>query len=220
MLRELRLGKTCEAVRRWRSRSIYHVAAAGVLFGASQAALVLLYCVAAPASRPWANWVAFVVATAALPVLWETAVAKTGLRQIGFRLPRVLIRESAVALVGAGLLIGYVVLTLHLLGQRLPHSLAWDNAGFFALEWAVVALSEETLYRGVLQRRLSACLGPTAGLLLASAVWAFVGHVRAPVVENLLIRFPAGLVLGLLYARSGSLYPPMLAHWILNMAVA
>ena len=212
---------------------------AGLLFCASQGLLAILYAwsgrlggwrwdsaeplpgpfAVSAASYPWATWTAFLLATAAFPLVWERLMGGAAVSGIGFRAPERPLLAGAWAAACAALLAAYAALALSIFHRAIPHVLAPGNTLFFALQWGFVALGEETLYRGVLQRRLSDALGPLLGILVASAIWAFVGHVRVPPLENLVLRLPAGLLLGILYARSKSLYPPILAHWLLNLAV-
>lgn len=85
--------------------------------------------------------------------------------------------------------------------------------------WFVVAMAEEAWFRGVLQERLEAVAGLPAALAVATTafvLWHGVGGSGA----TLLFRAAAGLGLGLLYRGSRSLVPPIVCHWVLNMALA
>jgi len=171
------------------------------------------------AAYPWATWTAFLLAMAVFPLVWETLVARDNLSGIGFRSPSRPLREVAFAAFSTALFLAAMTVGLRIAKQVLPHTLALGNALFFSIQFGVIAAGEETLYRGVLQRRLSGILSLLPGIVLSSAVWAFVGHMRQPALQNLIIRFPAGLLLGYIYVRSKSLYPGMLAHWLLNVVV-
>jgi len=171
------------------------------------------------AAYPWATWTAFLLAMAVFPLVWETLVARDNLSGIGFRSPSRPLREVVFAAFSTALFLAAMTIGLRIAKQGLPHTLALGNALFFSIQFGVIAAGEETLYRGVLQRRLSGILSLLPGIVLSSAVWAFVGHVRQPALQNLIIRFPVGLLLGYIYVRSKSLYPAMLAHWLLDMAV-
>jgi membrane protease YdiL (CAAX protease family) len=73
------------------------------------------------------------------------------------------------------------------------------------------AVFEELIFRGVLQRALSRLLGNRAGLLVASLVF---GLLHDP--WRLPAAFILGLVLGLIYLRTGSLVLSMVAHFTVN----
>lgn len=88
--------------------------------------------------------------------------------------------------------------------------------------WAVVMLSamllapvlEEILYRGLGQTALLNTLGPAWRwpiLMLVSAGFAVV-HLGAVTWHALPALFLLGMVFGWLYERTGSLWPPILAH--------
>jgi len=137
---------------------------------------------------------------------------------VGFRTPHTPLRAAGETVLASLVSLACLAVGLRILGQSLPHEVTAADALFFVLQWAVVAVGEETLYRGVLQRRLTGATGLGPGILLASGLWAFVGHIRAPAIENMVFRLPQGIILGCLYARSKSLYPPIFAHWALNLA--
>lgn len=78
-----------------------------------------------------------------------------------------------------------------------------------------VALGEELLFRGIIQRELSRLVGPFPGLLLASAMFGVMHmtwHSALEVVYTALV----GLVLGYIYQRTGSLAAPVAAHGVGN----
>ncbi len=98
---------------------------------------------------------------------------------------------------------------------------------FVAVQFVVVALPEEVLFRGYLQGRLDevwaprwrvlgATLGP--GWLLATLLFA-LGHLAIePSPYRLLVFFP-GLLFGWLRARSGGLAAPIVAHALSNVLI-
>ena len=83
---------------------------------------------------------------------------------------------------------------------------------FFCLSPAVL---EEVAFRGLVQHWLTAAIRPMRALLLASALFmALHGSViSAPYL------FAVGMVLGWTKWKTGSLYPPMLIHFLHNWIV-
>ena len=77
---------------------------------------------------------------------------------------------------------------------------------------ATPAVCEELLFRGYLQNRLTASLGPLFGVVLASLVFA-VFHLD---FVHVVAVFPLGLFLGWVTWHSGSLIPAMMAHFVNN----
>jgi uncharacterized protein len=90
----------------------------------------------------------------------------------------------------------------------LPHSQA--DRRLFRLVSLTAGVCEEIFYRGFLAWYLSAWMGPLAAVLMASLIFG-VGHVYlgiAQVPKTALI----GLILAIVVAITGSMYPAMLLH--------
>ena len=82
----------------------------------------------------------------------------------------------------------------------------------------VVALAEETTFRGLLQAGLESISGIYVALPIAVAAF-ILWHGFPHSATTLLFRAAAGLWLGLLYYRSRTLIPPILCHWLMNLAL-
>lgn len=76
----------------------------------------------------------------------------------------------------------------------------------------LVPFSEEVLVRGIGYKALRARLGPRAGIVLTSLVFAFLHQAPAFFVAL----FAVGLILNYLYERTDSLVPSIMAHATLN----
>jgi len=113
--------------------------------------------------------------------------------------------------------------------ERLRHpedgTLWWLS--FVATQFIVVALPEEFLFRGYIQKRLDerwtpswrvlgTTLGP--GWLVASALFALVHLSIAPAPHRLLVFFP-GLLFGWLRSRSDGIVGPLVAHALSNILI-
>lgn len=77
------------------------------------------------------------------------------------------------------------------------------------------AVTEEIAFRGLLQHWLAAAIRPWRALLLASGLF-MVMHFRLASAPYL---FAVGLLLGWSRWKTGSLYPPMLLHFLHNFIV-
>jgi membrane protease YdiL (CAAX protease family) len=77
------------------------------------------------------------------------------------------------------------------------------------------AIGEEIAFRGLLQHWLQVALRPMRAILLAGALFSAIhlNPVSAPIL------FLAGLLLGWVKWKTGSLYPSMLIHFLHNLAV-
>jgi membrane protease YdiL (CAAX protease family) len=95
----------------------------------------------------------------------------------------------------------------------------------FILAWA--GAGEEVFYRGYLQTRLRARLGPVASLVGASGLFAARHYTQVLLAWPHILwgsatmwvaaTFIVGLGVGWLYEWSGSLLPPILCHYLFNL---
>lgn len=152
------------------------------------------------------------------PLVWEKVIRRTDLKQIGFTIPSHLGREI---IYGTTLFLLFVAYSYLILSQQniLP-TFSLYIIIYLSIRWMLVVFGEEILYRGVIQRRLSNICGKYSGLILASVVFAFIGHHKAPLIDNLILRLPFGLILGYVYLRSHSLLIPIGMHWGFNLLFA
>lgn len=91
--------------------------------------------------------------------------------------------------------------------------------GMLAIAWTTAAFGEEILFRGFLQGRLQALFGDRRGAgLMAAGVQALLfglAHAyQGP--TGILVTGLLGLVFGLLFLRSKSLWPLVLAHGLID----
>jgi membrane protease YdiL (CAAX protease family) len=112
-----------------------------------------------------------------------------------------------------GLIIGVVVaaLVIHwrpmrIITEQLMQLVAWET--FRAFDYVLIALmaavGEELLFRGALQ--------PLIGLLPVTVIF---GLLHFTSIAHVILAGMLGLLLGWLYQWSGSLWPPMVAHfWV------
>jgi membrane protease YdiL (CAAX protease family) len=91
--------------------------------------------------------------------------------------------------------------------------------GMLAIAWTTAALGEELLFRGFLQGRLQRLFGErTGGGLMAAGLQAVLfGLVHAyQGPTGILVTGSLGLVFGLAYLRTRSLWPLVLAHGLID----
>jgi len=81
---------------------------------------------------------------------------------------------------------------------------------------AFVALGEELLFRGLLQRDLIKALGLKQGIILTSLLFA-VMHLTWRSIPELIFVFFVGLLLGYVYHKTKSLTAPIVMHGIGNV---
>ena len=132
-----------------------------------------------------------------------------------------------------GLLIGIVVGTLWVLintfDLRFFRGLAARSA--FALRasiyFCIVALSEELLFRGYLQRIAVARLGAVKGIVVSALAFALAHFVKAGLfssqataapLEALILTMVVGLYLGYAAYRTGNIAAPIVIHLFVDLA--
>jgi membrane protease YdiL (CAAX protease family) len=170
------------------------------------------------ADAPWTDCLAFAVGFVGLPLAYEIGWHGRSRSDVGLRHAS---GPALLAALGVALALGaWARGAAWLLGLPVPHTFTPGNAALLGLVWLWVAAAEEVFFRGTLQRRLTSPAGPAVAVACASALFAFVGHLEADPRVNLLVRAPAGVALGLLFLRTRSLLPSILAHWILNLLSA
>jgi membrane protease YdiL (CAAX protease family) len=116
-----------------------------------------------------------------------------------------------------GLVLGIVIFVLithwrplHVVAQHMAVLVAWET--FRTRDYVAVALlaalGEELFFRGALQQLI--------GLVPAAVVF---GLLHATAVAHVILATLLGLWLGLLCQWSGSLWPPIVAHLVLDLVI-
>jgi membrane protease YdiL (CAAX protease family) len=98
-------------------------------------------------------------------------------------------------------------------------SRAVPRFAYWVLVYALVAIVEEVIFRGLLWRFVERRGGPL-GALFVTALLFGLGHIPNPdssVRAGLAIALEAGLMLGAIYLATGSLWAAIGAHWAWNL---
>ena len=168
-----------------------------------------------------------------IPVIMNFFVEKRGIYSLGLVLQKDQISRYFVYTV-----IGFVILILihggewALLRKVNPDTQQEliDQRTFFVgllIQLGTVGLPEEFFYRGFLQTRFCEWLGSRKGLLLSSAIFGMVHVFSRLMVQGFSYTIPAviigvttfisGLIFGILYLKTGSIFPSATAHIFLNL---
>jgi membrane protease YdiL (CAAX protease family) len=99
--------------------------------------------------------------------------------------------------VGLGLVLGLIQFFLTLYGYDLPAPIDWVPLLTMSL---MVGLFEAVFFRGFIQTRLSASLGPIAGVVAAAALYALYHVGYGMGMREMAFLFGLGLVYGIAYA--------------------
>lgn len=124
-----------------------------------------------------------------------------------------------------GLLLGIFSVSLLAATMSRAGAATLTPAGQLSFEWILMgflillaALAEEAFFRGYVQRNLQLRLGPVAGLLAAAGIFTLF-HISNPGihVSGILGVFCGGIILGIRYAYSGSLWLGIAFHACWNL---
>ena len=126
---------------------------------------------------------------------------------------------------GIGFLVGALYLALvtgaiALLGGYRVGSVSWDWNGLIKnlLQFLIVAVGEEVLFRGIVFRMIDDRWGTAVGLVVSALIFGFV-HITNPgatVWSSFAIAVEAGLLLAAAYKWAGNLWVPIGIHWAWN----
>lgn len=83
----------------------------------------------------------------------------------------------------------------------------------------VISMCEEVLFRYIIYRLIRKNSSYGMAVLVSSLLFGFVLHMEYPVIDNLLIRTPLGILFSLLATRFGLQYA-IAGHWLYNLIVS
>lgn len=82
----------------------------------------------------------------------------------------------------------------------------------------LIAPAEEIFWRGLVQKRLVAATGPYFGLILGALFYALV-HLWAANMVLVLAALVCGLFWGIMYLKTGSLFPGIISHALWDVLI-
>jgi uncharacterized protein len=181
---------------------------------------------------PVLRLLSFSLPLASFPGVWRYAVVAAPLlvaevvaaRAVGFGLSemglswrwRLLPLHVLVGLIGIPLgLLEYVLLKPSPLATGLSLGTTWLPATILLI---ATGLTEEVLFRGLLQRTSSAVLGPWLGPLLITCVWTAM-HAGIGSWPVLGLTFLTGAMFALFAGMAGSVWGVSLAHGLINVTL-
>ncbi|MBF0698777.1 CPBP family intramembrane glutamic endopeptidase [Streptococcus danieliae] len=80
----------------------------------------------------------------------------------------------------------------------------------------VIAICEEYLFRSLIYRILRTHFAPLWAILIGSFLFGLLLHMNYPLLDNVFVRFPLGLLFSGLTLRFGLQYA-IAGHWIFNL---
>jgi hypothetical protein len=174
----------------------------------------------------WGNfWVKISVSAGILAIL--SLIAFGGERAQNFEFKQ---RHLWLGIGSAALLYGFFALGDFILRSLFPGFAPSEIDAVYARKegtdaiWIALLLvlvtspSEEIFWRGFLQRLLIRRIGPMAGLIVATAIYALV-HIWTMNLSLMLAAFTAGLVWGWLYSSERTLVPVIISHALWTVTI-
>ena len=161
---------------------------------------------------PWLDCLGMFLFMFALPVAWR----RLRLRRIRPPGPYPTRRVLIVSAIGVAAVL--VVYAVRHWGGAPSEGLPPESVMILGSYWLIVALGEEVTFRGALQAGCESVVGILIALPVATVAFVF-WHGLPASLSQLLFRSAAGVAFGLLYHTSRSLIPPVLCHWLLNLAL-
>lgn len=87
------------------------------------------------------------------------------------------------------------------------------------LHQMVISMCEEVLFRYIIYRLIRKNHSYVVTVLLTSVLFGFILHLDYPILDNLLIRTPLGIVFSLLATKFGLQYA-IAGHWLYNLIIS
>jgi membrane protease YdiL (CAAX protease family) len=162
-------------------------------------------------------------------IIWVKKIHRAKIETLGIRKGRWPL--SLLIPVGIGVGIAYYFFTEAILGLRLNLGAVFAESTYISimskqifrviLDSIVTPITEEVLDRGFIYGYLRKKFGVLFGLVIQSIVFAapHLDVIISNPIPQIIHKFILGLILGVLYEISDSLYPSMICHGVLNFLV-
>ncbi|MGT2757667.1 CPBP family intramembrane metalloprotease [Streptococcus ovuberis] len=87
------------------------------------------------------------------------------------------------------------------------------------LHFILIGYSEEILYRMIILDRMKSSYNILESIVITALIFAFLGHISEPILDNLMIRFPLGIFLAFIRIRFNNIGIPTIIHALYNVLV-
>ena len=87
------------------------------------------------------------------------------------------------------------------------------------LHYLIIAIAEEVHFRKIQFDYLKKQMGIWMTIIISSIIFSFIFHLNDSFVGNLVIRFPLGIILGVIRLKFG-LNKSIFVHWIYDVVVS
>jgi membrane protease YdiL (CAAX protease family) len=160
------------------------------------------------------------------PIIWVKKIYKAKIEMLGIKKGRWPL--SLTIIVGIGTGAAYYFFTQAILSLPLDVDRFLTKNFYIAMlskqifseifDSVLTPITEEVVNRGFVYGYLRKKVGVLLGLLIQSIVFTFfhLDYIMNDPIPQIIHKFILGLILGVLYEVSGSLYPSMICHGTLN----
>ncbi|WP_242257646.1 CPBP family intramembrane glutamic endopeptidase [Streptococcus thoraltensis] len=87
------------------------------------------------------------------------------------------------------------------------------------LHFISIGYSEEMLYRMIIVDKMKSSYTILESVVITSLIFAFLGHISEPILDNLIIRFPLGIFLAFIRISFNNIGVPTIIHALYNVLV-
>lgn len=93
------------------------------------------------------------------------------------------------------------------------------DVALIGMRYLIVAVSEEVLFRYYIQHLLEEQCTKWGAILLQACLFAFLLHSGLPILLNLFVRLPAGVILTLIFHKTRNLSIPIVIHLLYDAII-
>jgi hypothetical protein len=145
-----------------------------------------------------------------IPLLWLIFIEKKSLNECGIQFK--IDKKSICCML---VIILFLAISIFRLSQVAVKTEFW----IIIMQFFAVAISEEVMIRGIISKELSRCFSLVITVLISAICFAFVYHSNMPPIDNLLFRFPLGILLSFIYIYTNNITCPILSHFAYNIFI-
>jgi membrane protease YdiL (CAAX protease family) len=142
-----------------------------------------------------------------IPIVIYKKTMKINMAEIGVKFPENKIAKAIDLFMITGFSIVLVI----------NSNISNEIIGALVFHFIFVAITEEFLFRGIIMHSIKDISGKTwISVIVSSLIFSFVFHSQGDIFINLIIRFPIGVIMGIMRVKTNSLATPIIVHWIYN----
>ena len=87
------------------------------------------------------------------------------------------------------------------------------------LHFILIGFSGAILYRMIILDRMKSSYNILESIVITALIFAFLGHISEPILDNLMVRFPLGIFLAFIRIKFNNIGIPTIIHTLYNVLV-